>query len=45
MERYGMAIYDDPDRNIKYKEFMEWASQYDVDPNKSGFTRRPLKST
>jgi len=43
IERYGRAIYDDPDRKIRYREFMEWAAQYDIDPNESGFTGRSLK--
>ncbi|OWK69826.1 adenylate kinase [Pedobacter sp. AJM] len=43
LERYGTAIYDDPDRNIRYREFIEWAAQYDIDPNESGFTGRSLK--
>ena len=43
VNRYGMAIYDDPDRNIRYREFMEWAAQYDIDPNESGFNGRSLK--
>lgn len=42
-ERYGSAIYENPDRNKAYQEFMEWASKYDIDPKESGFTGRSLK--
>jgi len=42
-ERYGSEIYENPDRNKAYQEFMEWASQYDIDPKESGFTGRSLK--
>ncbi|MFW0717339.1 adenylate kinase [Pedobacter sp. N23S346] len=42
-ERYGSAIYDDPDRIKKYNEFIEWAAQYDIDPKASGFKGRSLQ--
>ena len=42
-ERYGSAIYNDPNRNKNYQEFMDWATQYDIDPKESGFKGRSLK--
>ncbi|TBO43918.1 P-loop NTPase family protein [Pedobacter kyonggii] len=42
-ERYGSVIYQDPERIKKYQDFIEWATNYDIDPIKSGFTGRSLK--
>lgn len=29
LERYGNEIYDNPERNLLFREFMAWASRYD----------------
>lgn len=39
-DRYGEVIFKDPVRNSQYKDFMEWASQYDDD----GFEGRSRKN-
>jgi adenylate kinase family enzyme len=42
-ERYGPIIYTDSERIKNYQDFMDWAANYDVDPDESGFTGRSLK--
>lgn len=35
LERYGTDIYDNPERNLLFKDFISWAAKYD-DPNFNG---------
>ena len=39
IERYGTAIYDNPERNLLFARFIEWASKYDD----RDFTGRNIK--
>lgn len=43
LERYGEVIHTNPERIKLYQEFLDWAVNYDVDPEVSGFTGRSLK--
>lgn len=40
-ERYGKIIYNDPDRTLQFKNFMEWAADYDKN---SGIANRNIES-